>query len=69
MGAITSKKLAEKLRREYAKTPPDGMTATEILRMKENDLLDMDYFLHENIFDEDDGSDVFIDFSTAHHLF
>lgn len=62
MGTITNKELAEKLRIKYAKNPPDGMTAAEILRMRDEDLLDMDYFLHENVFGEDDGSDGFFIF-------
>lgn len=62
MGIITTKELAEKLRIEYAKNPPDGMTAAEIQRMKDEDLLDMDYFLHESVFGEDDGNDGFFIF-------
>ena len=62
MGTITNKELAEKLRIEYAKNPPDGMTAAEIQHMKDEDLLDMDYFLHESVFDEDDGNDGFFIF-------
>lgn len=59
MDTINNKELAEKLRMEYAKNPPDGMTTAEILHMKDDDLLNMDYFLHENVFGEDDGSDDF----------
>ena len=62
MSTITNKKLAEKLRKEYAKNPPDGMTTAEILRRKDEDLLDMDYFLHENVFGEDDGNNGFFIF-------
>ncbi len=62
MGTITNKELAAKLRIEYAKNPPDGMTAAEILRMKDEVLLDMDYFLHENVFSEDDENDGFFIF-------
>ena len=62
MGIITKKELAEKLRIEYAKNPPDGMTAAEIQRMKDEDLLDMDYFLHESVFGDDDGNDGFFIF-------
>ena len=32
--------------------PPEGMSAHDIKLMSDNDLLDMDYFLHE--FDDDD---------------
>lgn len=38
------------------------MTAAEIQRMKDEDLLDMDYFLHESVFGEDDGNDGFFIF-------
>lgn len=42
----------EKLRQKYMEHPPEGMSKKDILRMSDNDLLDMDYFLHE--FDDDD---------------
>lgn len=48
----TTKDLAEKLRSQYIKNPPEGMSAHDIKLMSDNDLLDMDYFLHE--FDDDD---------------
>ncbi len=35
----------EKLRKKYMDNPPEGMTAEDIRRMSEADLLDMDYFL------------------------
>ena len=38
------------------------MTPSEIARMKDEDLLDMDYFLHENVFGEDDGNSGFFIF-------
>lgn len=60
---ITEKELVEKLRNKYTKAPPEGMTANEIRRMKDSDLLDMDYFLHENVFpgdnDDEDGGFIF----------
>ena len=43
----------EKLREKYIKNPPEGVTAAEIRSMSEDDLLDMDYFLNEDVFDED----------------
>lgn len=49
---ITTKDLAEKLRSQYIKNPPEGMSDHDIKLMSDNDLLDMDYFLHE--FDDDD---------------
>jgi hypothetical protein len=48
----TTKDLAEKLRSQYIKISPEGMIAHDIELMSDNDLLDMDYFLHE--FDDDD---------------
>ena len=54
MNTISEKELAKELREKYIKNPPEGMTAGMIRRMSDNDLLDMDYFLHEeNLFDED----------------
>lgn len=48
----TTKDLAEKLRSQYIKNPPEGMSDHDIKLMSDNDLWDMDYFLHE--FDDDD---------------
>ena len=42
----------EELRKKYIENPPEGMTSKDIRHMSEDDLLDMDYFLHE--FDDDD---------------
>ena len=42
----------EKLRKKYMDNPPEGMSSRDIRRMSEEELLDMDYFLHE--FDDDD---------------
>ena len=37
------------------KNPPEGMTSDEVRDMSDDDLLDMDYFLHEfDDFDDDD---------------
>ena len=50
-----TKQQIEELRQQYIKNPPDGMSKKDILNMSDDDLLDMDYFLHENeddIFDE-----------------
>ena len=48
-------KSLEELRNKYIKNPPEGMTSDEVLEMSDDDLLDMDYFLHE--FDELDDDD------------
>ena len=53
MNTITEKELVKKLREKYTKNPPEGMTADMIKRMRDSDLLDMDYFLHEDVFNED----------------
>ena len=40
--------------------PPEGMTSGDIRRMSEDDLLDMDYFLHENdVFADETGIEGF----------
>lgn len=60
MNTFSEKELAKELREKYIKNPPEGMTAGMIKRMSDNDLLDMDYFLHEeDLFDEDAGVEGF----------
>lgn len=50
----------EELRQKYINNPPEGMTAKDIRRMSEEDLLDMDYFLNEDdLFDDKAGVEVF----------
>ncbi|WP_022751076.1 hypothetical protein [Eubacterium sp. 14-2] len=44
----TIKPDVEELRKKYIENPPEGMTSTDIRRMSEDDLLDMDYFLNED---------------------
>ena len=46
------KKLIEKLREQYIKNPPEGMTSSD-------DLLDMSYFLNEDLYDDDVGEEGF----------
>lgn len=41
------------LRKKYIDNPPEGMTTGDIRLMSDNDLLDMDYFLNEDDFDDD----------------
>lgn len=38
----------EELRQKYMDHPPEGMTSKDIRHMSEDELLDMDYFLHED---------------------
>ena len=50
----------ETLRINYMEHPPEGMTANEIKHMSDDDLLDMDYFLHEDDdLDDDIGEEGF----------
>lgn len=44
----------DKLREKYINSPPEGYTRKEIERMREEDLLDMDYFLNEDFYDLND---------------
>ena len=41
-------KLIEKLRKQYIKNPPEGMTSSLVKNMTDSDLLDMHYFLTED---------------------
>ena len=41
---ISEHELAEKLRKQYIESPPEGMTPYDIKYMSDSDLLDMDYF-------------------------
>ena len=45
------------LREKYINNPPEGMTAKDIRSMSDDDLLDMDYFLHEDVFGDIDNED------------
>ena len=45
---MMNKKNTEELRKKYMANPPEGMTAAEIRKMSDDDLLDMDYFLNED---------------------
>lgn len=52
---ITEAELVKELRKQYIKNPPIGMTSDEVRDMDDEELLDMDYFLHEfdNLDDDD----------------
>ena len=50
----------EKLRKKYIDNPPEGMSSEDIRRMSRDDLLDMDYFLHEDdLLDDEAGVEGF----------
>jgi len=53
---ITETELAKELRAKYIKNPPEGMTSDEVRQASDDELLDMDYFLHE--FDDLDDDEV-----------
>lgn len=44
---MSEAEFAQRLREKYMKNPPIGYSSKEISRMKDNDILDMDYFLNE----------------------
>ena len=53
-------KHSDETRNKYIKNPPEGMTADDIRRMSEDDLLDMDYFLNEDdLLDDEAGVEGF----------
>ena len=59
-----NKQQIEELRQKYINNPPEGMSKKDIKNMSDDDLLDMDYFLHEdddifNNLDDDDVVDFF----------
>ncbi len=47
----------EELRNRYIQNPPEGMTADDVKSMSDSDLLDMDYFLHEDDDFDDDSEE------------
>ena len=56
-GSPMNKHDIEELRKKYIQNPPEGMTPNDIRYMNEDDLLDMDYFLHEDDDLDDDFDD------------
>ena len=48
----------EELRSKYMNDPPEGMTVMDIRNMSDDDLLDMDYFLNDDL-DDDFGEEGF----------
>lgn len=44
---MSEAEFAQRHREKYMKNPPIGYSSKEISRMKDNDILDMDYFLNE----------------------
>ena len=54
-----NKQSTEELRKKYMQNPPEGMTRDDVKHMSDNDLLDMDYFLHEDDLDDEFGAEGF----------
>lgn len=44
---MSEAEFAQQLREKYMQDPPEGYSSDEISRMKDDDILDMDYFLNE----------------------
>ena len=66
MKYITEEELAAKLRAEYLKNPPMGLSRRDIELMSDDDILDTDYFMHECEDDDDEvGAEGFYIFQTA----
>ena len=53
------KKKIKELSEKYILNPPEGMTSEDIRLMSEENLLDMDYFLNEDVFGDDFGEEGF----------
>ena len=50
----------QELRERYIQNPPEGMTPSLVKNMSDSDLLDMHYFLTEDVdFDDDDFEEGF----------
>ena len=56
---MDDKQYAAELRKKCMLNPPEGMTADDVKRMSDNDLLDMDYFLNDDELDDDFGEEGF----------
>ena len=62
MEVFTMNNHIAELRNKYLQHPPEGMTKKDIKEMSDNDLLDMDYFLHEDDDLDDDNLENFFIF-------
>ena len=49
----------EILRKKYMANPPEGMMSEDIRYMSEDDLLDMDFFINDDVLDDDFGEEGF----------
>jgi hypothetical protein len=57
MKRITEEELAKELREYYLQNPLEGIISDVVSTMSDNDIFDMDYFLHEfdDLEDDDYG--------------
>ena len=53
------KKNIKELREQYISNPPEGMTSEDIRHLSEDDLLDLYYFLNEDVCGDDFGEEGF----------
>ena len=69
--AITVAELAKGIREQYIKNPPEGLTSDEVRNMDDENLLDMEYFLHEfdNLDDDDFEEEGFLYLLKSNRLF
>lgn len=51
---ISNNNPVDEIRTKYIQNPPEGMTASDIKAMSDDDLLDMHYFLEDDDFDPED---------------
>lgn len=51
---INTNNPVDEIRTKYIKNPPEGMTASDIKAMSDDDLLDMHYFLEDDDFNPKD---------------
>ena len=58
----------DEIRKKYIQNPPEGMTASAVKSMSDDDLLDMHYFLTEDDFDDEDEGEGFYIFQIYNRL-
>ncbi len=66
--SITKEELVKKLRKQYTDNPPEGINSKLVEDMSDEGLLDMDYFLHEDVFPSDNGSGGSLFLAFSHRL-
>ena len=59
--APSEKQRIDAVRKKYLDNPPEGYSKKDIMKMSDEDLLDMDYFLNEDVFGDESEDDFDID--------